>query len=243
MTGQKELSDNLNNWNYINRYSEWMFHTYEEFIGKRVFDVGAGMGRMAKFYVKNCEKAVATDIFLNQVQYMNERFKNISGFEAIKMNILEEEIPQKYHESFDTVLCINVLEHLENDMLAITKMKELLEVGGHMVIMVPAWQKLYCSLDINVNHYRRYDPGMLINLAKKNELKIIKNIYFNRLGIIPYWIKGKKKANTDESFSTSLNESNSRIYNFASVILEPIERKWPPRKGLSELIILEKGEH
>lgn len=84
MSKQNELSENLNHWDYIDRYSTWKFHTYEEYIGKRVFDVGAGMGRMAAFYGANCDIAVATDIFHSQVDYMNERFTSFKAFRAIK---------------------------------------------------------------------------------------------------------------------------------------------------------------
>lgn len=238
---QNKLEENLNHWDYIDRYSTWMFHTYEKYIGKAVFDVGAGMGRMADYYVRNCEYVVATDIFHSQVKFMNERFREIEYFTAVKMDILKDEIT-KYVGRFDTVLCVNVLEHLEDDNLAVARMKCLLKPAGIMIIMVPAWQKLYCSLDKNVNHYRRYDPGMLRKLAAENNLKVIKNIYFNGLGIFPYWIKGKRKAKTTESFSSSLNENNSKIYNMAAAILEPIERIAPPKRGLSELIVLEKGD-
>lgn len=240
MPKQNELSENLNHWDYIDRYSAWMYHTYEKYVGKKVFDVGAGMGRMAAFYVANCDIAVATDIFQSQVDYMNERFKSIKAFRAVKMDIMTDDI-EKYCGQFDTVLCINVLEHLEDDQLAVSKMKRLLSGNGRLIIMVPAWQKLYCALDKNVNHYRRYDPGMLLELAEKNNLKVIKNIYFNRFGIIPYWLKGKKKSGTNESFSSSLNEKNSKIYNIASSVLDPLERRVPPKKGLSELIIMERG--
>lgn len=106
--------------------------------------------------------------------------------------------------------------------------------------MVPALQSLYCALDENVGHYRRYDKGDLQKLAKDNQLLIEKNIYFNRLGILPYYLKGKQKAHTNESFSSSLNEKNSKLYNFATVVLEPLEKIFPPKKGLSELIILKK---
>ena len=121
-------------------------------------------------------------------------------------------------------------------------MKSLLEVGGYMVLLVPAWQKLYCDLDRNVSHYRRYNPGRLEDIANSNNLRIIKHHYFNRFGVIPYWLKGRKKHKKNESFSSSLNEYNSRLYNFASLILEPIERRFPPKKGLTEVIILEKIE-
>ncbi len=106
--------------------------------------------------------------------------------------------------------------------------------------MVPAWQKLYCSLDKNVGHYRRCDSGRLENIADINNLDIVKHHYFNMLGIIPYWLKGKKKADKDESFSTSLNGANLKIYNIASLILESMERRFPPKVGLAEVMILQK---
>ena len=51
MGKQNELSENLNNWDYISRYSLWMYHTYEKYVGKKVLDVGAGIGRMVAFYI------------------------------------------------------------------------------------------------------------------------------------------------------------------------------------------------
>lgn len=238
---QNELSENLNHWDYIDRYSRWMYHTYQEYIndGDRIFDVGAGMGRMVKFYINRAAQITATDIFQMQVDYMNERFRRYANFNAVLWDIMKDEVGD-YKGKYDTVICINVLEHLKDDNLAIQKMKELLKPGGKLIIMVPALQKLYCSLDENVGHYRRYDKGDLQRLAKDNHLTIKKNIYFNQLGILPYWWKGKRKAKTKESFSSSLNENNSKIYNFASMLLEPVEKIILPRKGLSELIILRK---
>lgn len=238
---QNELSENLNHWDYIDRYSTWMYHTYEAYInaGDRIFDVGAGMGRMVKFYINLATQITATDIFQSQVDYMNERYHQYANFNAVLWDIMEDEVGD-YKEKYDTVICINVLEHLKDDNLAIQKMKDLLTPGGKIIVMVPALQKLYCCLDENVGHYRRYDKGDLRRLAMENQLTILKNIYFNRLGILPYWWKGKRKTKTQESFSSSLNEKNSRIYNFASMLMEPIERVILPRKGLSELIILRK---
>ena len=95
-------------------------------------------------------------------------------------------------------------------------------------------------MDSNVNHYRRYDKGELKKIADECDLTVEYNKYFNALGIIPYYIRGKKKFKSGESFSTSLNENNSKIYNLASKILEPIERKISIPFGLSEIIVLEK---
>ena len=239
MRTQNDISENLNHWDYIDRYSTWMFHVYQDYVGKKVFDVGAGMGRMVSYYVDDAEKVVATDIFQHQVDFMNQRFSTHKGFSAKLIDVLESDLSE-YKEEFDTVICINVLEHLSDDYQAVKNMASLLEWGGYCILMVPAWQRLYCDLDINVGHYRRYDPGRLEDIAKKNHLKIIKHHYYNMPGIIPYWIKGRKKADKDESFSSSLNESNSKIYNLASSILEPIERRFPPKVGLTEVMIVRK---
>lgn len=61
------------------------------------------------------------------------------------------------------------------------------------------------------------------------------------LGIIPYWLKGRKKADKGESFSTSLNGANSKIYNIASLILESVESRFLPKVGLTEVMVLQKN--
>lgn len=239
MSKQNDISDNLNHWDYINRYSAWMYHVYQDYVGKKVFDVGAGMGRMVSYYIDSADKVVATDIFQNQVDFMNKRFSSHKGFTAALIDVLESDL-MELKKRFDTVICINVLEHLSDDYQAVKNMSSLLEVGGYLILMVPAYQRLYCNLDKNVNHYRRYNPGRLNDIAAKTDLEIIKHHYFNMLGIIPYWLKGRKKRKNVESFSSSLNESNSKIYNLASAVLEPIERRFPPKIGLTEVMILRK---
>lgn len=237
---QNNISENLDQWNKIGRYSAWMFHTFQDYIGDSVLEIGAGMGRLVDFYVRGRRDVVAVDIFDNQIEYMNNRFRDFPYFKAVNRDILSDDISD-LENRFDTVLCINTLEHLSDDYLAVAKMGGCVLNGGNIVIMVPAWQKLYCQLDRNVGHYRRYDPGRLDDIAEKDHLRIIKHIYFNRMGIIPYYIKGKRtKAESKDSFSSSLNEGNSKLYNIASAVLEPIEKRFPPKKGLTELIVLQK---
>lgn len=239
MSNQRDISENLNHWDYIDRYSAWMFHAYQQYIGKKVFDVGAGMGRMVSYYIDEADKVVATDIFQEQIDFMKMRFSDYPGFHAELVDVLEDDLSQ-YENEFDTVVCINVLEHLEDDYLAVSKMKTLLKWGGYLILFVPAWQRLYCDLDRNVSHFRRYDPGRLEDIAGKNNMNIVKHHYFNMFGILPYWVKGHRKLNKDESFSTSLNETNAKFYNIASAILEPIEKRFPPKVGLTEVMILQK---
>lgn len=188
---QNNLSEWLGEWNKIEKYSQWMYSTFEKYIGKRVLDIGAGIGNITAQYIDKKELVVATDIFENQIEIMNQRFQKKPYFKAELLDILEDDISKLKEQKFDTIICINVLEHLKDDKKALLRMKEILSPEGHIILIVPAFSKLYCYMDKNVSHYRRYDKGMIAKLAKQCNLDIVKNKYFNFFGIIPYYVKGK----------------------------------------------------
>jgi hypothetical protein len=171
---------------------------------------------------------------------MNDRFSEFNHFKAIKWDIEEENVNVVGDSEFDTIICINVIEHLENDLFALKKMLQLIAKYGSIIIIAPACPMLYCYLDKNVGHHRRYARGELKRLANELNLKIVKNKYFNLFGVIPYYIKGKVGKDRGGSFSSDLNEKNSKIYNLASKVLEPVENIINPPIGISELIILKQ---
>lgn len=237
---QNNLSENLSKWDRISAYSQWMFSLYEKYIGKRVADIGCGVGTMTAYYIDGKELVVGVDIFQNQIELLEERFREKGNFKGVLLDILSEDTDALKEYKFDTVVCINTLEHLEDDKLAVSKMTDMI-CGGYIIILVPAFSKLYCHLDKNVSHYRRYDRGVLKNIAKECGLQVVENKYFNLLGILPYYLKGRFSKDTGGSFSTELNEGNSKLYNLASKILRPLESRFPPPAGLSELIVLKKN--
>lgn len=81
---QNNLKDNLDHWKYINRYSDWMYRQFEKYIGKKIIEVGAGDGRNVVYYIEGREKILATDIFDNLIQSMNDRFGKYQYFQAKK---------------------------------------------------------------------------------------------------------------------------------------------------------------
>ena len=181
---------------------------------------------------------VATELFENQVNIMNKRFENYQYFKAIQADIMKDDFSA--YDKFDTIILINVLEHIEDDRKALANMKKLLKDSGTIIICVPAMPGLYCYMDKNVGHYRRYTKGELRVKAKRAELQVIEDKYMNFMGILPYWIKGKLKKDNGGSFSTSIDEGESKLYSIATSILEPIERVIKPPIGISEFIILTK---
>ena len=235
---QNNITENLNAWNKLDRYSKWIYHMYEKYIGKEVLDIGGGVGTAISFYIDKAERVVATELFENQVNIMNKRFENYQYFKAIQADIMKDDFSA--YDKFDTIILINVLEHIEDDRKALANMKKLLKDSGTIIICVPAMPGLYCYMDKNVGHNRRYTKGELRVKAKRAELQVIEDKYMNFMGILPYWIKGKLKKDNGGSFSTSIDEGESKLYSIATSILEPIERVIKPPIGISEFIILTK---
>ena len=235
---QNNITENLNAWNKLDRYSKWIYHMYEKYIGKEVLDIGGGVGTAISFYIDKAERVVATELFENQVNIMNKRFENYQYFKAIQADIMKDDFSA--YDKFDTIILINGLEHIEDDRKALANMKKLLKDSGTIIICVPAMPGLYCYMDKNVGHYRRYTKGELRVKAKRAELQVIEDKYMNFMGILPYWIKGKLKKDNGGSFSTSIDEGESKLYSIATSILEPIERVIKPPIGISEFIILTK---
>ena len=134
------------------------------------------------------------------------------------------------------------LEHIEDDTTALSIMGTILSQGGKIIICVPAISSLYCNMDKNVGHFRRYARGELKQKAVKAGLQVIDSYYMNLLGIIPYWIKGRLNysASANDSFSSSITKNESKLYSLATSFLEPIERVFRPVVGISEFIILRK---
>lgn len=235
---QENITDSLKSWSKLDRYSKWIFHLYEKYIGKNVLDIGGGIGTALSFYIDRVERLITTELFDNQVDLMNERFKDYPYFKAIKADIVTDDFSM--YNKFDTIILINVLEHIEDDKRAILRMKELLLDGGKIIVCVPACSRLYCYMDKNVGHYRRYDKGILKKLATEAGLEVLEDKYQNFLGIVPYWLKGRLKGNDKSSFSDTIGEGESKIYALATWLLEPVEKFVRPPVGISEFIILKK---
>lgn len=233
---QQNIKDKLFQWNKFNRYSLWMYHMYENRIGKKILDIGGGIGTAISFYINEERQILSTEIFDENVQIMNERFKNFKNFKAVNLDIVQDDF-SKYGK-FDTIIMINVLEHIENDVFVLQKLKQLLSDNGKIIICVPALKSLYCYMDENVGHYRRYAKGELEKKAIKSGLKVLEDKYMNFFGIIPYYLKGRFCKNKKGSFSSNTTKNEAKIYSFASIILEKCEKFITPCIGISEFIIL-----
>ena len=151
----------------------WRNYTYlvvKKFIGKKILEVGAGIGSFTKIYIK--EKS---DITLSEIDSFNYETlkKNFNSQKNVKV---ENKLIQQFNETFDTIFYISVLEHIENDKKEILNALEKLTDGGHLIICVPAHNYMYSNFDKEIGHFRRYEMNFFENLDLKNAN--VKKIFF-----------------------------------------------------------------
>ena len=81
-----------------------------------------------------------------------------------------------------TIVCLNVIEHIEDDGKAVTNLARALQPGGHLLIIVPALELLFNDLDRLAGHHRRYSRSLLRSRLTEAGLEIVRCDYFNSIG-------------------------------------------------------------
>ncbi|MBW2967016.1 class I SAM-dependent methyltransferase [Candidatus Woesearchaeota archaeon] len=217
-------------------YNNWMFSNLSRFIGKQVLEIGGGIGSMTQFLVKG-RTVVSTDITDYNIRKLNARFRKqrIKGkFFAINTDI-SRTVSDVNRFRFDTVVCINVLEHIKNDRAALKNMHTVLDKGGRLVLLVPAFSRLYGTIDKSDSHYRRYDRKETVNQVRNAGFRI-KNVFFmNMIGFFGWYYHGRiLKAELHPSGDISLFDKLVPVFSFFEKIIKP-------PFGLSLIIIAEKN--
>ena len=121
------------------------------FLKDDILEVGAGCGSFTKSYMRNFHSITLTDMDNNSFNLLKKNFINEKNVNVIKSST------KNIDKKFNTILYFNVLEHVKEDKLEIKTALEKLNSGGHLIILVPAHQKIYSKLDKAVGHYKRYD--------------------------------------------------------------------------------------
>src|SRR5205823_12189798 len=140
----------------LKRYNQWIWERLRPFVGQRVLEVGAGSGTMTRFLYGR-ELIVATDKETPYLDRLRNRFRRKPGIVVERLDLDSDDSLELARYAFDTVTCINVLEHTSDDVAALRRVKQLLQPGGRIIVFVPAGKSLFGSLDKGVGHQWRYD--------------------------------------------------------------------------------------
>jgi len=150
-----ELFDKAKNWK--NYYG----NSVKPFLTGDVMEVGAGIGATTRSLCNGTQnKWVCLEpdtVLANQITMKMQR-KELPACCELRIGTLENQSPT---ELFDTLIYIDVIEHIENDAAELQRAYKHLKKGGHLIILVPAHQWLYSPFDEAIGHFRRYNKGML----------------------------------------------------------------------------------
>ncbi|HVT45188.1 MAG TPA: glycosyltransferase [Thermoanaerobaculia bacterium] len=213
----------------LKRYNRWIWDRVEKHVGQRVLEVGAGAGTMTRFLYGR-ELVVASDVEAAYLDILRNSFHRRPGIIIEHLDLGSPDIHDLARYAFDTVLCLNVLEHIEDDVAALSRMYEILQPGGRLIIYVPAGQRLYGTLDENVGHYRRYDKGDLEEKLRAAGFGIDDSGYQNQLGRLGWYLNARVLRRKH------MPSAQSRFFDYLVPFLRAIEPRYPS-SGLSLLAI------
>jgi SAM-dependent methyltransferase len=174
----REVLDALS---YAPKFNRWIAETLAPFVGRRVLEVGAGNGNMTRFLCSRRQRYVASEIDSEQLETLANNFRHRPALEVMRLDMANPAEFAPLSGQFDTVVAVNVLEHIKDDAAALGSFASALEPQGRLVLLVPHDQSAFGTVDEALGHYRRYAPEQLAALITANGFELEQMIRFNRI--------------------------------------------------------------
>jgi len=171
------------------RFTKWMADVIRPYVGEKVLEIGAGIGNLTLQLIPR-RMYWASDINPLYLTYLeniglNRPYMRVGYTDGEN----SESFPKE--QKFDTVICLNVVEHLADDLAALNNIRGVLEDGGRAIVLVPCGPWLFGTLDEVLGHQRRYTKKQLVELAEKAGFHLENVMAFNRVGVIAWWLNGR----------------------------------------------------
>jgi 2-polyprenyl-3-methyl-5-hydroxy-6-metoxy-1,4-benzoquinol methylase len=219
------------------RYYRWLTDTMRPWLGRRILEIGCGQGNITVNFLDK-ERVIGIDFDEEYLHAIKHRFSSHKNFDAKKLDITRaEDLEALKAEKFDTVVGINVIEHIEDDVAAARHLYDILEPGGHVILLAPAFNALMSPFDKMVGHYRRYTTSSLQETVRAAGFKIQKAYYFNMLGALAWLIVFKWLKRTEAG------TGNVAVLEALVPLLAFVERIIPAPFGLSVIVVGSKPLH
>jgi SAM-dependent methyltransferase len=215
------------------RFNKWMADTVRPFLGPRVLEIGAGIGNLTRNLSSHRKMYVASDIDGEHLARLGTRFHNRPNFQVCYCDVADPAAFRDFTARFDSVICLNVVEHVEDDRMALANISSALVQGGRAIVLVPQDQSIYGTLDKVLGHYRRYAEAELRQRMEDAGLHVKQVIHFNRITRPGWYVNGRLLKR--ESFS------RIQLWFFDRFVwLWRILERWLPWRAVSLIAVGEK---
>lgn len=206
------------------RFNEWMADTIRPYVGDKILEIGAGIGNLSYKLLPRRKKYMATDLDEEHLARLHNRFQHRPNVGTKKCDLVAREDFRDLKEGFDTVVCLNVVEHVEDDLEGLRNIHSALEPGGRAIILVPHDQRIFGTLDVALGHYRRYKHSELKERMEQAGFTVERILEFNRVSRYPWYVSGKILKRT------ALSPFQMRVFDQFVGLWRVIDRflPWPP---------------
>lgn len=212
------------------RYRGYQFSLIAPHCGPSVLEVGSGLGEFASQF-SGLDRLVLTDVDPSAVAALRRRFARRVDVEVRTLDLdLDGEV--RLEKPVASVVAVNVLEHIEDDVAALRALARLVAPGGTIVLWVPAFPALFGDFDRRVGHFRRYTPRTLRSVVQRAGLTAQRCHAVNFLGGVAWWAAVRIGG-----------AGNSRPGVIAAYdrlvvpVTRLLERRWHPPFGQSVLCV------
>lgn len=172
-------------------FNRWMADTIRPYVGERVLEIGAGIGNLTRTLAPRRKSYVATDVDEEHLARLAVRFQQRPRLRVRRCDLTAPEDFAEFRGTMDTVICLNVLEHVEDDGLGLANMHASLSPGGRAIVLVPHDQRIYGTIDEALGHYRRYSHEELRRKMEQAGFHVERILEFNRVSRFPWYFSGR----------------------------------------------------
>lgn len=218
------------------RYQQWLWEEVAPFVGGRVFEIGSGIGTYSAF-LSDREHAILSDYDPRYVEILRGRFAdrlNVEVIQADAADLSEGVVERVARQRIDTVLCLNVLEHIRDDEACVRALGATLTPGGRVVLILPAHPALFSTLDREYGHFRRYVRGDAARLAAASNLRVLRSACFNLAGLFGWLVNHRILGRT------RLPKAQTSAFDRLVPLFRAVDGLGSGRVGLSLTVVLEK---
>jgi SAM-dependent methyltransferase len=200
-------------------YYSWIMDIFGTHVAGHVVEYGAGAGTISSRLERLADKLTLVEPSQNLVAVLRRQFETFLRVEVIG-ETLQAHVAQLSENAIDTIVLVNVLEHIEDDRAALMHLFRALKPGGKLLLFVPALQILMSKLDRIHGHFRRYHMGELTAkvVAAGGNVSVCR--YFDLVGVVPWLVLNRLLKST--TFSPRLVYVNDRFVVPVCRVMEQI---------------------
>jgi len=227
--------DTLDSISCAPNFNEYMYSSIKDYCFGNILEIGSGIGNISKFFIRDNASINLTDIRDNYISILKDDYGQ-SSKSIFNLDLVDENFDSKHGHlfgQFDSIFALNVIEHIKDDNKALKNAYKLLKPQGNLVILVPAFQWMYNSFDLALEHFRRYTKSSLTKIFPE-EMEIIHSQYFNVFGMAGWFVNGKLFR------KKSIPRNQMELYDKLILVSKLLDKIVLNKIGLSTIVVAKK---